>query len=784
MLHASDDECALLAFSATNIESLQLNSDESSSKLVSASTRCKGTVIMGTPIVEYVDDTSVKFSFRFDVNKAFPWGVIRKYDIEIAIGEYSEDFKYLTSIESSQPSVSSTNIITTEYFATQLMPSTYYRFRAIPVFSKGVPRVSKSVTVKTLMPATNYWEPVFVRRNSRAVIGRGYSDPVVLRPHIDYPNNANTSTQTGTSPYVSDAPFMHTPSVPSARRGHTCTRINDIVYMFGGYTSGYCEENFTNNTTDSTLNNANYISACMGNVSEVSELWTLDIHSYEWQLVHTHANSTPSAREQHSSFELNGNLYIYGGKSFNGSSNGPVIYGDLWKLNVPQNSSITYSQILRQVIPDDERLISSITATTVRNDTTNSTSAREGQCVVDMSVNVVLSHSCANQLRISLIGPGPSSSSPNYHSPQSSVEAILFSQGSTNGSGCVAGLHNFTFRDDAMKNTFDCCPQSYTGEFRPETHLSSFMRSSPYADWKLIVQDMVRDKQSGSLVSWSLQLVTFPCSTEYTWNEVKVRGSIPPERHQAKVIVANASVFVYGGIGITGAMLNDLWRFDSTSLGWTQLTLSNGSSSINTAAYGQSMVIVPNGVLLYGGYSSGLLQWNEEGSEQDKYGSKVVLVNILSRFRSVLNTSAISPAMRYLTSTVYIPSSAIRWKNPFSHSHIYDGQLDSSHTNYAGSIIDSLLVFGGDNGMSGGSRINESTGGLLNDMWMVRLSELSTLKSKEEQHQLHIRLCSWRRSVSASAFGSTSCFGQTFSNCEFTTLLKLAWCNGEYQTIA
>lgn len=80
-------------------------------------------------------------------------------------------------------------------------------------------------------------------------------------------------------------------------------------------------------------------------------MWTFDISTYEWQFINTstfdlpYNTSKPSPRELHSAAVVDGDLYIFGGKSrlhkIDATTGMPVmtnasdkVYNDLWKLEV------------------------------------------------------------------------------------------------------------------------------------------------------------------------------------------------------------------------------------------------------------------------------------------------------------------------------------------------------------------------------------------------------------------------------------------------------------------
>jgi hypothetical protein len=65
---------------------------------------------------------------------------------------------------------------------------------------------------------------------------------------------------------------------------------------------------------------------------------------------------------------------------------------------------------------------------------------------------------------------------------------------------------------------------------------------------------------------------------------------------------------------------------------------------------------------------------------------------------------------------------------------------------------------------------------MLNDMWMLRLSNFSTELSRYRQTKYLEANCNWRESAASYTAGSHSCMDSDGSPCEFRDLIMLAWC--------
>ena len=742
--------------------------------------------LVGMPLVLNKTDISACLSWYFDVTKSSSWGSILQYDIEYAEGPSSEDFLSFGVVPATAIN-SASNLISANFTAKGLSPFTTYRFRIVPVFQRGASRASPPVLVTTFASPENYWEALFPRRYSRANTGYGYSDPVLSRPHVDFPSNFTSLASKADE--MTDGPTSSVPLLPSGRRGHSLTMLGDgTVYMFGGRTVGEpCSLTYTDYTNRETLYSPPIyeVNPCETSFGDVNEVWRVDIRTYEWELLKVNT-SLPSAREQHASTALQDSIFIFGGKYTNTSAIGSgdseeVILGDLWRLSVPYNTTILVINNATEAIPDTARLFSPANTSLYGAPDDD---LRSGQCVQSVVVRVTFTHPCASQIRISLMGPGPPSGSQDFHSPSSALEEVLFNRCTTGGRmQCAQGLQNITFTDTSLRSFLECCPQVYQGDYHPEGHISTFIGSDPFGNWSLIVEDMVQDDLTGTLLHWELELVVAPCVPTYSWTEVSSLNVVPAPRYQARMITINSSFFLFGGQGISGEELTDLWRFDLDTLQWTSLATSNQPSSMFDFAYGASIMLSPLGILEFGGYSP-----SERSVEHptDLYSNKLLVVDLSTKARQLPKVSSpVQPQPRYLAAAVYIPSSAISWRHSFSTAAIYNQSLPSTRSNFVGQMIESVFVFGGDVGISG-MTADGSGGGALSDSWMLRLATFSTDDSRTSRRLNRDRSCAWRlqSQSAADAFGVSGCYGSFNSTpCNLVALFISAWCLGAFQTI-
>jgi hypothetical protein len=84
----------------------------------------------------------------------------------------------------------------------------------------------------------------------------------------------------------------------------------------------------------------------------VNEVWTWDVKTYQWEFINTTygtffgsgvPNAQPAPREQHITAYVQGDLYVFGGKSHATGLNYDTFYDDLWRLNIEHAFPIVLS---------------------------------------------------------------------------------------------------------------------------------------------------------------------------------------------------------------------------------------------------------------------------------------------------------------------------------------------------------------------------------------------------------------------------------------------------------
>jgi hypothetical protein len=264
-------------------------------------------------------------------------------------------------------------------------------------------------------------------------------------------------------------------------------------------------------------------------------------------------------------------------------------------------------------------------------------------------------------------------------------------------------------------------------------------------------------------------------------------------------VAFSKSFFLFQGRDRNDKKLSDLFRFDTITQEWTQLEPIAFNFPFDTANLaGSSIVLSKWGVLRYGGYLRQPFMATTFVHGQS-YVSDVYMADpVTLRWRRVYvdkdglqsggvvqREGSTVPAGRYLAASVFIPSTSLRPRHRRVYTERYHSPLPSTHANHAGSMSDSILVFGGHNGATGSFRGGEN-GGMLNELWMLRLANFSTAGSVYAQDHYREKHCAWRNNTRSSSAeqGVFACLDATesMSPCELRDILLMAWCHPDFMT--
>lgn len=230
-----------------------------------------------------------------------------------------------------------------------------------------------------------------VQENNTPPMPQNQWIPVTI-PHEVAVAEANTTTNT-TSSWCE-----HSNHIPTGRRGHSMTSINNHVYIFGGALV----------TCVCTVVNDGKRDCSSKNVYS-SELWHFDISSSMFTLLEPSGNEeeedVPQGREQHSATVLpNGEIIIIGGLSGNNLDEPqPQPLNEVWKLSDPHH--VTSHVISGEDSSTTQQLPMELNQSYLSSHTLN-VDLGDDVCVEDLQLSVSLGHGCLEGLEfISLAGP-------------------------------------------------------------------------------------------------------------------------------------------------------------------------------------------------------------------------------------------------------------------------------------------------------------------------------------------------------------------------------------------
>ena len=283
-------------------------------------------------------------------------------------GRCSDDYKLVDRI---QVTGVETNMNAT---INGLHPNTVYCVLLVAVGDIGTSKRSQQVEVITKPPLDNKWIDVYPREDL---------DSMKNRPNIEDIAQLDSKQN-----HHFEKDKCEIPSRPAPRRGHSVTRVDRNIYLFGGIVEEcICDENS---------------STCKKRIIYSNEVWTFNLYTKIWKLLSpaTLNTSIPIGREKHSATRLkNGKILIIGGKSdtspFREESNQPLFLGDVWEMDPGQTFSHTVEGLSMPEIISEESVSYHSKYVSIKN----GPQYREGMlCVKKISVEVMIEHPCVEQL--------------------------------------------------------------------------------------------------------------------------------------------------------------------------------------------------------------------------------------------------------------------------------------------------------------------------------------------------------------------------------------------------
>ncbi|KAG6972969.1 hypothetical protein JG688_00003734 [Phytophthora aleatoria] len=402
--------------------------------------------------------------------------------------------------------------------------------------------------------------------------------------------------------------------LPSARRGHSLTFMDNFLYLFGGMAKSY-ECSRAHKVPCLVQKNPRSVS---------NELWRYDLLTETWWSV-PQPTLAPPPREKHSMAVVNDRLILFGGRQDDASDAndastwGPQALNDLWELSISSTTakqtsvSLDSRQPTTLSIPDGGEVFAL--------GKKRVSASGEQLCVANVSVNVQITHACPQKLRLQLFGPGPATfpgRQQSLHFPADSQtrettwsdsQGLKSYQGDQRTTGTAPTTRAFPVllrSPEEAADKVECTPGTEKLSFvstsssagvsgTPLEALSVFHQLPVAGNWTLELADTAADGLVGTLDSWDVAFDVAPCVPAFTWTNLSpiATGTAPTARFQHSVVVFESSMFVFGGsAGGSGVELSDLYRLDYTlsvafgvapTARWTQLASLTDSESPSIA---------------------------------------------------------------------------------------------------------------------------------------------------------------------------------------------------------
>ncbi|KAK1930374.1 Titin [Phytophthora citrophthora] len=690
--------------------------------------------------------------------------LVEGFLVEMANRSASEDFRIVRLITLPNAKITGNNGNIT---VNSLAPMAAYRFRVKPLLLDGSGSYSDVVTLRIPPKPLNTWQRCVTRTMDEEITRAGMR--LTTTPPLQ--------------------------RLPSARRGHSLTSLDNYLYLFGGMAKSY------------ECNQAHKVPCLLQQPRSVSnELWRYDLLTETWWSV-PQPTLLPPPREKHSMAVVKNRLILFGGRQNNAadasdaSTWGPQALNDLWELSISSTTAKQASVSLDSRQPANLPIPDGGEAFALGKKSPSASG--EQLCVAKVVVKVQITHACPHKLQLQLFGPGPATfpgRQQTVHFPADSQarettwsdsQGLGSFQGDHRTTGtapntrafpvllrspeeaadrakCIAGTQKLSFASTGVSKA----------SFEP---LSVFHQLPVAGNWTLEVADTAADGLVGTIDSWDVVFDVAPCVPGFTWTSLSSlsTGTAPSPRFQHSVVVFESSMFVFGGAaGGTGLELNDLYRLDyspSAAFGvaptarWTQLASLTDRESPSIAERrvhaGRTTLLTPYELMAVG---RGLKPPRREplGSSTPSTSRFELQFDVhLKHLEDVIDgwstvtTDGVGlideqrPVARYWSAGTFVFSPP-------------------------GNSVPRVYLFGGQ---------DDTT--LLDDLWSLNLAQLDEDFSRSRLQTQRIRTCAWRQENSAhQALWASSCGATTtaaaVSKCTLEMLMLYAWCEEYFQSIA
>ena len=557
---------------------------------------------------------------------------------------------------------------------------------------------------------------------------------------------------------ITDSFCEHSSSLPTGRRGHSMTVINDNVYIFGGATMK-CVCTIDESTKERVCKSMNVYSDELWHFDPITSLFTqLDNESEH--------DDWPRSREQHSMTALpNGNLVLIGGISSTNDNaeigeDSSELLSDVWIMKDPHHvSSHVFSMIEDESI---ELKAGQVTSHTLPISLNNEMD--DDMCVSYIQVRITIDQlSCPKAIEYIKL------TAPEVIDNKDYETKLFVGSIASRDHECSSSSVNLVFTDDShYDSVLSRASTPTSGTFRPADSLMQTFGGLD-GDWKIsigISQPIHPEVYEGTLNDWKVIVDVKPCSTHPRWEKLASPPlAFEPRRLHTAIAVDN-SIFISGGFA--QGRLTDMWRFDYDDNSWTEL---NSHQGVAWPMYGQAAYIGEFGLLSYGGLAphgprtpgEDLWLWDIFA---DEWSSLPVAQNDTSVHDDQLLSNDI-PQGRYLSSI---------------------SLLDNAHSSSEGP---SVLVFGGDNGLLHNSHQDSygyMSNSFLDDLWLLSPDGMH-ISSPMKNGNHRENYCSWmmKDGSTAEQAWNVSCGwkeeGSPPGVCGLKDVLIAAWCRKQYQSL-
>ena len=449
-------------------------------------------------------------------------------------------------------------------------------------------------------------------------------------------------------------------------------------------------------------------------------------------------------------------------------------------------------------------------------------------CLRDVDIYVRISHPCASQLSISVVGPGPVSGDGNFRDPVAASWPVLLHAPEANLEACDRldppfstqdALDDFGYKGDPGMLFDDDAPvdvrapdakNPYGGTFRPVDALAEFEGARPSGTWTLVVTDhsggLRKNYNAANLTAFRVVSRLERCERRYVWRNVtNATGDAPPALAGALGVSTGDSLFVYGGRTASDPFPDKaLWRYDVLTNAWTALSAAPQPEGVYDPV-GKAAVITPWGIYAFGGLGG----WHDErGLPCSQFDTRVLWLDMLSNRWWGLDDEVwpgpheieVDPGRHRVDGASVVAATveavndrpAPRGRYYASLAYLEPGVADvvsAAADVRAGLLPDTdaavppaILLFGGDDDFSD-----------LDDAWLLKLGNASLRHTSDPRFEFHLSpsfhfaFCGWRFQGKSQELWDASCGANAttspMEDCEFVEVLQRAYCEHQYQSL-